>query len=108
MKHLKLSALVALGLLVCGAVHAKAPSIDYQWTEFYGNSRTCLSSAKGAMRDAGFKITGSTGTKEVVGRKGNYKGVVACFVDHGLAVFTVAGPVYKTAERYAKAIKNNF
>ena len=107
MKYLRSLALIVLGLSTCITVHAKSPSIDYQWAEFYGNTKSCLGFAEEALLNAGFKITYS-GKRTVVGNKGNYKGVVACFISNELVIFTVAGPVYKVAERSAKDIQNSF
>jgi hypothetical protein len=94
-----------LALCAAGLAHAEAPFIDYQWAK---SSDACLERANDSLREAGFKIT-SKGSIEVVGTKGDYKGVIAC-VDEGgdIAVFMVAGSSYNQAKQYATSLKNNF
>jgi hypothetical protein len=88
-----------------GLAHADAPFIDYQWVK---SPDACLERANDSMRKAGFKITAKS-TTDVVGKKGDYKAVIAC-VDEGgdIAVFMVAGAFYDQIKQYAITLKNNF
>jgi hypothetical protein len=107
LNYLKLLAFVALSLLSFGFAYAKAPSIDYQWLEFTGSKQDCVAVATESLYGRGFTIT-PVGVMTIVVRNGNYKGVITCFADYGLVVFTVAGNNYKKAEQFAKQLKNFF
>ena len=104
--------IIALILVLFGSVsiaQAKPPTIDYQWKSFEGNRETCLNWADTVFEKNNFTFSHSTNvTNEVVAYKGDYKAVIACFIDYGLVVFTVAGPDYKTAHVYAETLRNNF
>lgn len=104
MNYLKVG-LAAIALCVAGLAHAEAPFIDYQWAS---SPDACPERANDTMRDAGFKII-DKGATEVIGTKGDYKGIVAC-VDEGsaTAVFIVSGASYQQAKQYALALKSNF
>jgi len=106
MNDLKFLVLGALTLLWVDFAFAKAPSIDYQWVDFAGSQQECVTTARQSLSCSGLTIT-STGARAIVVLQGNYKGVISCFADHGLAVFTVAGP-NKKAEQLAKRIKALF
>ncbi len=86
--------------------YATPPFIDYQWKV---SLDACLERADSALITTGFKPSGSTGESEVVGFKGDYKGVIAC-VGRGsdIAVFIVAGPNYEQARKWALKMKENF
>lgn len=104
MNFLKYTA-TALALCAAGHAYAEAPFIDYQWAK---SSDACLERANDSLRDAGFEIT-ANGEIEVVGTKGDYKGVIACVNDGGdIAVFMVAGESYNQAQQYAATLKKNF
>jgi hypothetical protein len=100
-------ALVSLTFLAAtGVVSASPPFVDYQWKI---SSDACLENAKRVLREAGFKRSDSTGTSEVVGLKGEYKGIVACIGEGSeIAVFIVAGPSYPPARKLAMEMKGNF
>jgi hypothetical protein len=105
MNYLKRGVLITIALCVTGLAHAEAPFVDYQWAK---SSDACLERANDSLIDAGFEIT-SKGEIEVVGTKGNYKGVIACIDEGGdMAVFMVAGSSYNQAQQYALRLKNNF
>jgi hypothetical protein len=106
MKYLK-SLILPIILLASTVANAKAPFIDYQYTNnHYGYN--CLNQAESSMIDSGFIITSSTGSMEIVGSKGNYKAVIACLTRYNVVIFTVAGSNYKNARWLAKKLKNNF
>jgi hypothetical protein len=107
MKYLNKLALVSMTFLAAtGVVSASPPFVDYQWKI---SSDDCLGNAKRVLREAGFKRGDSTGTSEVVGLKGEYKGIVACIGEGSdVAVFIVAGPSYPQAQKLAKEMKRNF
>lgn len=106
MKYLK-SLILPIILLASTVANAKAPFIDYQYTNnHYGYN--CLNQAENSMIDSGFMITSSTGTREIVGSKSNYKAVIACLTEYNVVIFTVAGSNYKSARWLAKKLKNNF
>lgn len=107
---MKKNIILALALLAASTVaQAKAPFIDYQWKHFDGNRATCLNWAESILSNNRFTVSYSNNsTTEVVAHKGNYKGVIACFSDYNLVVFTVAGPDYKTAKSYAVRFRENF
>jgi hypothetical protein len=91
---------------ITGTTHADSPFIDYQWKV---SPDACLERADSALTATGFNPSGSTGEHEVVGIKGNYKGVIAC-IGRGseIAVFMVAGPNYEQARKLAMKMKENF
>ncbi|OQW86747.1 MAG: hypothetical protein BWK78_09695 [Thiotrichaceae bacterium IS1] len=70
----------------------------------------CLIRAADAMKAVSFKRSGATDSEtEVVGFKGEYKGVIACLGEGSeIAVFIVAGPNYEQAKTLALKMKNNF
>ena len=106
MKYLTKGVLIAMTVLVANAAYATPPLVDYQWKI---SSDACLDNAKRVLREAGFKRGDSTGKSEVVGQKGEYKGVVACIGEGSeMAVFIVAGPNYSQAQKLAKEMKGNF
>jgi len=87
-------------------VYADAPFIDYQWVE---SPDACLERAKIAMLDSGFKTVASTGIAEVVGQKGEYKGVVACIGEASdMAILIVSGKSYPQARKLAVKLKKQF
>ncbi|MGZ4993838.1 MAG: hypothetical protein ACXV79_06710 [Methylobacter sp.] len=99
------SCIALIALSVTSLAHADAPFIDYQWMH---SPDACPERANDAMRDARFQIV-DKGAAEVVGSKGDYKGIAAC-VDEGssTAVFIVSGSSYEQAKRYALSLKNSF
>ena len=99
-------------LLICFAlianttvVYAEPPFIDYQWKSVLD---ACIERAKDSLVTTGFKLTQS-GKSEVVGTKGDYQGVIACIGEESeIAVFTVGGPNYEQAKKWAVKMKENF
>jgi len=87
--------------------YTNSPFIDYQWKI---SPDTCLlEHADETMTATGFNLSGSTGKHEVVGTKGNYKGVIACIGRRSeIVVFTVAGPNYEQARKLAMQMKEIF
>ena len=105
MNSLKKCLLATIALCVTGLAHAEAPFVDYQWAK---SPDACPERANDSMRNAGFKITAKS-TIEVVGVKGDYKGVIACIDEcSDMAVFIVSGSSYNQAKQYATTLKNNF
>lgn len=105
MSFLKQSTLAVIALCITGLAHAEAPFVDYQWAN---SPDACPERANDSMRDAGFKIV-AKGNTEVVGTKGNYKGVIACVGEGSdIAVFMVAGSAYNQAQQYAVTLKKHF
>lgn len=106
MKYPTKLALVSMTFLAASVTYASPPFVDYQWKI---SSDACLENAKRVLREAGFKRSDSTGTHEVVGMKGEYKGIVACVGEASdVAVFIVAGPSYPQAQKLAMEMKGNF
>lgn len=67
-----------------------------------------LCRSKEILMAAGFKLSHS-GEDEVVGVKGDYKGIIACLSEKPrIAVFTVGGPNYEQAQRWAVEMKERF
>ncbi len=92
--------------LSISAVYAEAPFIDYQWAE---SPDACLERAKDAMIESGFKTVESTEANEIVGQKGDYKGVVACIGEASdIAIFIVSGHSYPHARQLAVKLKKKF
>ena len=83
---------------------AKAPFIDYDWDMSSDSTEQCVYSADLLLQELGFSVTVHSG--EVVGKKGDYKAVVACLP--GRTVYIVAGPSYRQASDYNKQIKQGF
>jgi len=96
-------AIILFTLSLTPALQAAPPFIDYQWTF----SAYCLDMAKPALQSAGFKITNS-GSSEVVGVQGEYKGVLACPNETEIALFIVSGPDYQKAKILAVRMKQYF
>jgi|GEM_PF-1663302 len=107
MKHLINFALISTTAMTSSIAQASPPVIDYQWAV---PPDTCLIRAADAMESVNFKRSGATDSDtEVVGFKGEYKGIIAC-LGEGLeiAVFIVAGPNYEQAKTSALKMKKNF
>ncbi len=105
--------LLWLLIVSAGSVFAQAPYIDYMVSTMPTTQEICLSDAAKALTKEGFTITASTGTRERVGKQGNFKAVIACvdqdadtFVE--LTLFIVAGPSYKTAATLNSALAKNW
>ena len=67
----------------------------------------CLDIARSVLEQVGF-VSVRSGNWLAYGRKGNYKGNIACFATNGLVVFIVAGSNYRNAERLNTKLKRNF
>lgn len=105
MNTLKQTLLAFFAVAVSGLAHAEAPFIEYQWAK---SPDACFERANDSMQKAGFKITAKN-NMEVVGIRGNYKGVIACIDESSdMAVFIVAGPVYAQAKQYSEILKEKF
>jgi hypothetical protein len=90
-------------------VFAQVPFVDYMVSTTATSKEICLKDADNALATQGFTVTPSTGTRERVGKQGNFKAVIACldqdddgFVE--LTIFIVAGPAYKTAATFNSAL----
>jgi len=107
MQYLKIIS-VTIVLLVSegGAYAASPPFIDYQWKVVLD---ACFKRATTTLTALGFKPSGATGSSEIVGSKGDYKAVIACIGEAAdIAVFMVAGPNYKEANKLALQMKKRF
>ncbi len=100
-------AILLFTLTLTPALQAAPPFIDYQWT--FSAHSDCLDMAKPALQSAGFKSSdNSTGSSEVVGAQGEYKGVIACPNETEIALFIVSGPNYQKAKDLAVQMKRYF
>lgn len=97
------SLLLLLGMLPT-VVWAAPPYIDYDWNNSQESAELCVYSAALIMRELGFTAKQHSG--EVVGKKGDYKAVVACIP--GRTVYIVSGPSYRQARDYNRQIKQAF
>lgn len=98
---------------IAGSAFAQAPYIDYMVSTMATTQEICLSDAAKALTEEGFTVTPSTGTRERVGKQGNFKAVIACvdqdadsFVE--MTLFIVAGSSYKTAASLNSALAKNW
>lgn len=104
---MNLNSSIFFALITCTATaYAEAPFLDYQWKV---SPDACLERAHEALATTGFRTTNSTGKSEVVGVKGDYKGIIACLGEESsIAVFIVGGPHYEQARKWAMKMKENF
>lgn len=104
---MKYGLMLMLALLCAGyvaAANAKAPFIDYDWAVLSAaDNELCLYSASLALEDSGFKVANSDSEAERVGRKGDYKAVIACLPD--TILFIVSGPSYQQAKSLNAQLK---
>lgn len=96
--------------LATNIAFAKPPYVDYLYTSIEWPLGSCLHDSRKTMRSVGFTETGSTGYHELVGAKGNYKGLIVCIDaddDHvsEMTLFMVSGPSYKQAVILNKKLK---
>jgi hypothetical protein len=91
---------MTIGIFTTSPLYAKAPYIDYMYTNIEWSLATCLNDSRKTMKHAGFTETGSTGNHELLGIKGDYKSVIVCIDDNSdgiseMTFFIVSGPSYK-------------
>ncbi|MFO1349873.1 MAG: hypothetical protein U1F68_04020 [Gammaproteobacteria bacterium] len=95
--------IAAAALLISGAARAEPPFIDYDWDKTDDDPETCVYSGELMLKELGFAASKSTGNTEALGRKGDYKAIVACLP--GIRLYIVAGPAYKEAKDLSAKIK---
>jgi hypothetical protein len=97
-------------LTMSSVAYAKAPYIDYAFTQTNKEMKSCLLDAKKAMEYVGFVLTNPT-DHMLIGINKQNKGVIACIDTNkdgkpDLTLFIVSGPNYKNVQKLRKRLKN--
>lgn len=106
----KFSALPALlfsVLLLSMPAYAEPPYLEMYYID--SPEEHCLERAEASLTETGFKMKkGTWEGYDRVGSMGDYKAAVSCVQPKNVVAIVVAGPVYKTVNEHALAIRENF
>lgn len=106
-KFSPLPALFFSVLLLSVSAYAEPPYLEMYYID--APEEHCLERAEASLTEAGFTMKkGTWEGYDRVGSKDDYKAAVSCVQPKNVVAIVVAGPVYKSVNEHALAIRENF